>query len=78
MVAKPSGKIHVCVDYRGLNQATVPDAHLPFIVDDLLYVSGGCKYLATVDLRLSLWQIPLMRENRDKTAFIFGHAFWVS
>ena len=70
MVAKPNGEIRVCIDYRDLNRITVADTYAPPLVDDLLHASGGCAYMATIDLRSSFWQIPVRRQDRDKTAFI--------
>lgn len=70
VVRKPTGKIRLCLDARGLNQVTVKDAYpLPHI-NRILGQIRGTKFLSSVDLSDAFWQVPLHIDSRPKTAFI--------
>lgn len=48
----------VCVDYRGLNAVTKPDAFLLPQISDILNQLGGVQYFSTLDLASRfLWKI---------------------
>ena len=58
-----------CVDYRGLNDQTVSDAHplpLPEVMFDHLQ---GARIFSRLDLLKGFWQIPLRRKVRELLAF---------
>ena len=56
------------VDYRLLNQATKPDAHLLPLIENLLENQSKHKICTVVDLSKDFHQIPLRPEDRSKTA----------
>lgn len=68
-VRKPNGKLRLCIDSRKLNQVTKTDAFpLPYI-SRILGRLRGTKFLSSIDLSDAFWQIPLAKEDKDKTAF---------
>ena len=65
---KEKGKWRLVVDYRQLNQATLPDAHpLPLIIN-MLENQSKHKIFTIVDLSKGFHQIRLHPESRAKTA----------
>ena len=78
LIPKPDGTIRFCVDYRKLNDKTVPDAHPLPRIDDLVDKIGSAKYLTKIDLSRGYWQVPLDPESIPVSAFVtpFGHFQW--
>lgn len=70
MVPKKDGSTRVCIDYRRLNEITIPDRYPLPRIDDLLHEARSSPYMTTMDLRSGYWQIEVNEEDRDKTAFI--------
>lgn len=69
LVAKKSGEVRFCVDYRRLNSMTVKDSYPLPNIEDTLGALGGCKYFCTMDLASGFWQVPMKEEDKCKTAF---------
>ena len=70
IVPKKSMKIRVCVDYRRLNAATIPNPFpLPF-TDSLLDEVAGKEMYTFLDGFSGYNQVKMVMEDRDKTAFI--------
>ena len=69
MVPKPDGTIRGCVDLRPTNKATKLDKYPLPRIDTILTRFRGIKFLATIDLKSGYWQVPLRREDQEKTAF---------
>ena len=70
IVPKKNMKIRVCVDYRRLNAATIPDPFpLPF-TDSLLDEVAGKEMYTFLDGFSGYNQVKMAPEDRDKTAFI--------
>jgi transposase InsO family protein len=69
LVRKKDGGWRMCVDYRLINQHTIPDNY-PFPrIPDLLRTTKGASYFATLDLRSGYWQIPIEENSKSITAF---------
>ena len=69
MARKKSGSLRLCVDYRQLNQKIVKDSYpLPRIHECMDHMAGSDTYSA-VDLRGAYLQVPIVEEDRHKTAF---------
>ncbi|CAK9834649.1 Retrovirus-related Pol polyprotein from transposon 17.6 [Anthophora retusa] len=63
------------IDYRALNEKSIPDAYpLPSIVE-ILDQLGSAKYFSVFDLASGFHQIGLAKEDAQKTAFStpYGH-----
>jgi len=70
LVPKKNGKWRMVVDYRKLNDITIKDAYpLPYIEEILFSIGNKVKYLTTLDLFSGFHQIPMKKENREKTCF---------
>ena len=75
---KKDGALRFCVDYRGLNDATVRNSYPLPLTEDLFDRLTGAKYFSIIDLRTGFYQIPLAEGDRAKTAFRtrYGHFEW--
>ena len=69
IVTKKDGGVRLCVDYRKLNQETKFDAYPMPRIEELLDEIGKAKFITTLDLAKGYWQVPLAKEDREKTAF---------
>ena len=58
-----------CVDYRKLNAVTKFDAYPMPRIDKMLDAIGNAKYTSTLDLAKGYWQIPMDKQDCEKTAF---------
>lgn len=69
LTPKKNGELRFCLDSRKLNAVTKKDAYsLPYI-SDILDNLRDAKYLSSLDLSKSFWQILIKKEDRCKTAF---------
>merc|ERR1711893_81089 len=69
---KKDGRKRICVDYRKLNDLTMPDGHaLPRLDDSLDQLRGAVIY-STLDMTMGYHQVMVAEEDRDKTAFVDG------
>jgi hypothetical protein len=74
-VPKKNSRLHLCVDYLGLNKATVKNQYpLPLILEILDRVSGS-KIFSKLDLRDVYYRIRIRKGDEWKTAFRtrYGH-----
>ena len=69
IVRKKDSSLRLCVDYRRLNSHSKVDAYPMPRVDDLIDRVAGSPYITTLDLTKGYWQVPVAREDREKTAF---------
>lgn len=73
---KKNGKIRMCIDYRTLNARTVPDQYTVPRIDDALDCLTGSCWFSVLDLRSGYYQIPMLEEDKEKTAFICPLGFY--
>lgn len=60
----------MCVDYRELNDNTIPDRYpLPLISDQINRLHGG-HYFTKLDMASGFHQIPVHPDSIERTAFI--------
>jgi len=66
-----SGKIkyRVVIDYKKLNEITIPDRYPIPNMDEILGKLGKCQYFTTIDLAKGFHQIEMDSESIPKTAF---------
>ena len=65
---KEKGKWRLVVDYRQLNEATLPVAHPLPLIENMLENQSKHKIVTIVDLSKGFPQIPLHPESRAQTA----------
>ena len=70
LVEKSDGKIRFCIDYRKLNKIVIFDNEPMPCVDYLFAKIGKAKYFSKIDLCKGYWQIPMLEEDKHKTAFV--------
>ena len=78
-VRKKDGTLRLCVDYRKLNQNTIPDRHPLPKIQDILDSLGGNQYFSLLDQSKAYHQLQLHPDSRRLTAFItpWGLYEWV-
>ena len=70
-VIKKDGNVRLCLDARKINSVTIPDYEGPTPIQEILARCGSMKYLSTVDLTSSFWQVPLKKCCRDYTCLLY-------
>ncbi|UYV76696.1 K02A2.6-like, partial [Cordylochernes scorpioides] len=70
LVAKPSGKLRICVDLSILNQNSLRGIHPIPVVEHTLAQLKGAKLFTKLDANRGFWQIPLSSESSALTTFI--------
>lgn len=78
-VRKRDGTLRLCIDYRLLNQKTVPDRHPLPRIQDLLDTLGGHSWFSILDQGKAYHQGYMAEGSRHMTAFIspWGLHEWV-
>jgi hypothetical protein len=72
VVKKKDGLVRICLDVRMINSKIIADCESPPATDELLRRFHGVRFMSTIDLRSSYWQIPLSPENRQYTSFLYN------
>jgi hypothetical protein len=62
-------KQRFCIDYRKLNAVTERDVYPMHRVQETIDSLAEARYFTCFDLAASFWQIPVAKEDRDKTTF---------
>ncbi|UYV76606.1 hypothetical protein LAZ67_14001435, partial [Cordylochernes scorpioides] len=70
LVAKPSGKLRICVDLSILNKNILREIHPIPVVEHTLAQLKGAKVFTKLDAYSGFWQIPLSSESSALTTFI--------
>ena len=62
-------RCRLVVDYRNLNEITIPDKYPLPQISELLDKLGRSQYFSVIDLRAGFHQIPMEASSQPKTAF---------
>lgn len=68
-VKKKDGTLHLCIDYRMLNQVTIKNQYSLLHIDDLFDQLQGVTVFSKIDLRTGYHQLRIREEDIAKTAF---------
>ena len=66
---KERGQLKFCCDFRYLNAVTIKNAYPIPRIDESLFKLGDAKFFTTLDLGSAFWQVPLRKQDREKTSF---------
>ena len=69
VVMAKKGATQACCDFRYLNAVTIKDAYPIPRIDESLSKLGDAKFFTTLDLGSAFWQVPLTKQDREKTGF---------
>ncbi|KMQ91056.1 krab-a domain-containing protein, partial [Lasius niger] len=76
-VVKKSGDLRVCLDARELNKKMRNDHAQPPTIEEIFNKIGNRKLFTTLDVTQAFWQIPLEKESKKYTGFIFNNQSYV-
>lgn len=68
LVTKSNGELRACGDYRRLNSCTIPDRYTIPRLQDFTHGLQGMTIFSTLDLAKAYYQIPVRKEDVEKTA----------
>ena len=69
MAKRKGGQLRFCCHFRYLNAVTIKDAYPIPRIDESLSKLGDAKFFTTLDLGSAFWQVPLRKQDREKTGF---------
>lgn len=70
LVKKKDGSDRMCVDYRELNDNTVPERFPLPLISDQIDRLNGCNFFTTLDMASVFHQIPIHSDSIGCTAFV--------
>lgn len=68
-VTKPDGSIRLCLNAKKLNAITKKNRHNPTNIERIFARLPKARYFSSIDLKDAFYQIPLAKEDQQKTAF---------
>ena len=75
-VRKKDGSVRICIDYRALNKKTKGDSFPTGNLNEVIESMTGAKYFSVLDLAQGYYQIPIIEQDKEKTAFRSPNGLW--
>ena len=75
-VRKKTGKLRICIDYRGVNSKTRKDSFPLPNLNDAISKFTGCTYFSSLDLLAGYHQIAMSKDSQQITAFSDGQTLY--
>ena len=69
MIEKKGGQLRFCSDFRYLNAVIIKDAYPIPRSDESISKLGDAKFCTRLDLGSAFWQVPMQKQDKDKTEF---------
>ena len=69
MAKKKGGQLRFCCNFRYLNAVTIKDEYPIPRIDESLSKLGDAKFFTTLDSGSAFWQVPLRKQDWEKTGF---------
>lgn len=69
-------KLRICLDFRRLNDITVPDAYPLSNINELLLQLNNANYITILDLAKGFHQVKMREQDTHKTAFSFNFSHY--
>ncbi len=70
IIKKKDGSPRFCVNYRRLNLITESDVYPLPRIDNIINKLAGSQYFTILDLKAGYWQVPILEQDKKKTAFV--------
>ena len=68
-IRKADGTLRLCVDYRRINQVTIPENFPMPNITDSIYSAHDIKYFTKIDLTKGYYQVPIDDDSKKYTSF---------
>lgn len=69
VVPKPDGSSRFCSNFRALDMVTIKDKYPLPRMTELIDRLAGSVYFNAIDLKSAYFQLPILEEHKEKTAF---------
>ena len=66
---KKDGIMHFYINYCRLNAVTRKDKYPMPQIEDMIETVAGKNYLSSFDMTMGYWQVPIIEEHKERTAF---------
>ena len=70
LVLKEDGSLHLKIDYRKVNNVTLPDPYPLPRIDDIIASLAKNKYFSKIDLTNGYYQVRMHKDSIKFTTFI--------
>lgn len=74
---KKDGTVRLLLDARLLNSKMCAEVEKPPLTTEIIQRFHGVKYITTIDLNSAYFQIPISRESRKYTGFVYNGKSYV-
>jgi len=71
-----NGKLHIVVDYHGLDAITIKDKYLLALIPTLMEQVGTSQVISKRDLKLELYLLRIAKGDEEKTGFKTHHGLY--